>query len=54
MPEVGLKPTITESELAKTVHALDRSATVPGSVIIIKENGQEMVHLERDKKNTIT
>jgi hypothetical protein len=28
MPEVGFEPTITASERAKTVHALDRSATV--------------------------
>jgi hypothetical protein len=30
MPEVGFQPTITESERAKTIHALDRSATVTG------------------------
>jgi hypothetical protein len=30
MPRVGFKPTITASERAKTVHALDRSATVTG------------------------
>jgi hypothetical protein len=30
MPCVGLKPTIPASELAKTVHASDRSATVTG------------------------
>jgi hypothetical protein len=28
MPEVGFEPTITASEEAKTVHSLDRSATV--------------------------
>jgi hypothetical protein len=30
MPRVGFEPTITASELAKTVHALDSSATVTG------------------------
>jgi hypothetical protein len=29
---VGLEPTIPASELAKTVHALDRSATVTGTL----------------------
>jgi hypothetical protein len=33
MPEVGFEPTITASERAKTVHALDSSATVTGSKI---------------------
>jgi hypothetical protein len=31
MPWVGLEPTIPASERAKTVHALDRSATVTGN-----------------------
>jgi hypothetical protein len=35
MPEVGFEPTITASARAKTVHALDRSATVTGIIIII-------------------
>jgi hypothetical protein len=30
MPRVGFEPTITASERAKTVHALDRSAAVTG------------------------
>jgi hypothetical protein len=30
MPEEGFELTITASELTKTVHALDRSATVAG------------------------
>jgi hypothetical protein len=30
MPEVGFQPTTTASKEAKTVHALDRSATVTG------------------------
>jgi hypothetical protein len=30
MPWVGNEPTILASELAKTVHALDRSAAVTG------------------------
>jgi hypothetical protein len=33
-PEWGLKPTIPASERAKTVHALDRAATVTGSLHI--------------------
>jgi hypothetical protein len=32
MPCVGFQPTITASERAKTVHALDRSATVTGQI----------------------
>jgi hypothetical protein len=32
MPCVGFEPTIPASERAKTVHALDRSATVTGTV----------------------
>jgi hypothetical protein len=31
MPEVEFEPMITASEWAKTVHALDRSATVTDS-----------------------
>jgi hypothetical protein len=34
MPYVGFEPMIPASERAKTVHALDRSATVTGSLII--------------------
>jgi hypothetical protein len=30
MPRVGLEPTITVFELAKTVHTSDRAATVIG------------------------
>jgi hypothetical protein len=36
MPRVGLEPTITASERAKTVHVLDRSATVTGSLRYIE------------------
>jgi hypothetical protein len=32
MPEAGFEPMITASERAKTVHALERSATVAGGV----------------------
>jgi hypothetical protein len=35
MPCVGLKPMIPASERAKTVHALDCSATVTGHIIYI-------------------
>jgi hypothetical protein len=33
MPRVGFEPTILMFELAKTVHALDRAATVIGGYI---------------------
>jgi hypothetical protein len=33
MPQVGLEPTIPVFERAKTVHSLDRSATVIGSTL---------------------
>jgi hypothetical protein len=32
MPRVGFEPTITAFERAKTVHALDRTASVIGSL----------------------
>jgi hypothetical protein len=32
MPRVGLEPTIPVFERAKTVHALDRAATVIGKI----------------------
>jgi hypothetical protein len=34
MPCVEFEPTIPASERAKTVHALDRSATVTGCVVL--------------------
>jgi hypothetical protein len=34
MPWVGFKPTVPASERAKTVHALDRSATVTGEEVV--------------------
>jgi hypothetical protein len=42
MPCVGFEPTIPASELAKTVHVLDRSATVPGRLDLI-EKGKLLV-----------
>jgi hypothetical protein len=33
MPWVGFEPTVPASERAKTVHPLDRSATVTGLVV---------------------
>jgi hypothetical protein len=33
MPYVGFEPSIPESERAKTVHALDRAATVTGNYL---------------------
>jgi hypothetical protein len=35
MPRVGFEPTILVFERAKTVHALDRAATVIGKTLII-------------------
>jgi hypothetical protein len=35
MPWVGFERTITGSERAKTVHALDRSATVTGNLMYL-------------------
>jgi hypothetical protein len=35
MPQVGFEPTIPVFERVKTVHALDRAATVIGIIIII-------------------
>jgi hypothetical protein len=40
IPGVGFEPTIPASEGAKTVHALDRAATVIGKVpnmVVVKE-----------------
>jgi hypothetical protein len=34
MPQVGFEPTVQVFERAKTVHALDRAATVIGHIII--------------------
>jgi hypothetical protein len=34
MPGVGFEPTISASKRAKTVHVLDRSATVTGNKLI--------------------
>jgi hypothetical protein len=38
MPWFGLEPTISASERAETVHALDRSATVTGDFADKKTN----------------
>jgi hypothetical protein len=38
MPQVGFEPTIPVFERAKTVHALDRMATVMGPELKNKEN----------------
>jgi hypothetical protein len=37
MPQVAFDPTIPVFERAKTVHALDRAATVIGSVVSSKK-----------------
>jgi hypothetical protein len=34
MPEVGFEPTITTSERAKTIHALDCTPTVTGFIYL--------------------
>jgi hypothetical protein len=36
MPCVAFEPTITTSERAKTVHALDRSTTVTGLCFVLR------------------
>jgi hypothetical protein len=36
MPQVGFEPTISVFERVKTVHALDRAATVIGSIKLNK------------------
>jgi hypothetical protein len=41
MPRVGFKPTIPAFERAKTVHALDRAATVIGGSRIIRRKNRE-------------
>jgi hypothetical protein len=38
MPGVGFEPTTTEFELAKTVHALDRAATLIGAFLNYAQN----------------
>jgi hypothetical protein len=42
MPRVGFEPMIPVFERAKTVHALDRAATVIGFILYtVKQNKQE-------------
>jgi hypothetical protein len=47
MPQVGFEPTIPASERAKTVHALDRSATVTGdhALCCMLNRGNTLVQL---------
>jgi hypothetical protein len=52
MPEAGFEPTITTSERAKTVHGLDRSATVTGMASSRKINSNS-IQLEVDGKHLI-
>jgi hypothetical protein len=47
MPQVGFEHTIPEFERAKTVHALDRAATVIGS-------GNHILHLYKENKSIST
>jgi hypothetical protein len=51
MPCVGFEPTIPVSERAKTVHALDRSATVTGLIplLMLISNGISPVLVLLDK-----
>jgi hypothetical protein len=47
MPWVGLEPTTSEFERAKTIHALDRAATVIGTyVFIVLRNPQTLMEPE--------
>jgi hypothetical protein len=48
MPRAGFKPTIPVFEWAKTVHVLDRAATVIGSWWMINHHKREL----RNWKNT--
>jgi hypothetical protein len=53
MPCVGFEPTIPASKRAKTVHALDRWATVTGCDLTSsnrKENGLDASFLKQTKK----
>jgi hypothetical protein len=56
MPWVGFGLTIPASERAKTVHALDRSATVTGySIIVLSRNspgGTEDNHTKSPNENS--
>jgi hypothetical protein len=45
MPWVGFEPMIPASELAKTVIALDRSATVTGNRISLAQNNLEIMKI---------
>jgi hypothetical protein len=45
MPKVGFQPTIPKFERAKTVHALDRAATVIGDYTFIKYKSSKIVLL---------
>jgi hypothetical protein len=38
MPWVGFKPAVPASERARTVHVLDRAATVTGCIYIYQSN----------------
>jgi hypothetical protein len=44
MPCVGFEPTIPASERAKTVHGLDRSATVTGMLLLLIVRNYEHVN----------
>jgi hypothetical protein len=56
MPEAGFEPTITASARAKTVHALDRAATVTGYMLLLHVhkyiNRMELDKLEIFEKDT--
>jgi hypothetical protein len=45
MAEAGFEPMVTASALAKTVHALDRSATVTGIPPLIFENKERRLKM---------
>jgi hypothetical protein len=47
MPREGFEPTVTASAQEKTIHALDRSATVTGpSTVIIKKKADSIIHYQ--------
>jgi hypothetical protein len=45
MPPVGFEPTISALERAKTVQALDRAATVIGSIVALTFLKRKVVHV---------
>jgi hypothetical protein len=45
MPQVGFEPTIPESKRAKTIHALDNSATLTSIPILSRGKNVYLTHI---------